>query len=340
MKKFIALLLVVVMCMGLFVGCNKDNGESSQGGTTQAQDPAGDLLKAKEYLYSLFVNASTETATDLEYPARVKGGNIFFEVEWTVEIVSGAGEIKVVPSQNEGFIIVDVPAEAAEDINYKLTATIKGENGATEKLVYEYTVPMFALTSFEEYAAAADDTLVIVQGVVTGILSQSMGDSANGLYFQDADGGYYAYNTTVDPITAGVDIGMTVRVTGVKDTYNGTYEVVNGEIQIIDSNKTPAEPVDFTQIYLNAADLKDATLTTQQSMLVTLKGVEITKQDDKYLKFTMGGKETYIYISSSNCPGTAEEEKTRTFRLALTAATLQTLKNAFALLGIGIPDKM
>ncbi len=36
----------------------------------------------------------------------------------------------------------------------------------------------------------------------------------------------------------------------------------------------------------------------------------------------------------------AEEEKVKTFRLALTAATLQTLKNAFALLGIGIPDKM
>ena len=36
----------------------------------------------------------------------------------------------------------------------------------------------------------------------------------------------------------------------------------------------------------------------------------------------------------------AEDEKTKTFRLALTAATLQTLKNAFALLGIGIPDKM
>ena len=36
----------------------------------------------------------------------------------------------------------------------------------------------------------------------------------------------------------------------------------------------------------------------------------------------------------------AEDEKTKTFRLALTNATLQTLKNAFALLGIGIPDKM
>jgi len=36
----------------------------------------------------------------------------------------------------------------------------------------------------------------------------------------------------------------------------------------------------------------------------------------------------------------AEDEQTKTFRLALTAATLQTLKNAFALLGIGLPDKM
>lgn len=36
----------------------------------------------------------------------------------------------------------------------------------------------------------------------------------------------------------------------------------------------------------------------------------------------------------------AEDEKTKNFRLALTSATLQTLKNAFKLLGIGIPDKM
>ncbi len=36
----------------------------------------------------------------------------------------------------------------------------------------------------------------------------------------------------------------------------------------------------------------------------------------------------------------AEDERTKNFRLALTAATLQALKNAFSLLGIGIPDKM
>ncbi len=36
----------------------------------------------------------------------------------------------------------------------------------------------------------------------------------------------------------------------------------------------------------------------------------------------------------------AEDKKTKNFRLALTNASLQALKNAFALLGIGIPEKM
>lgn len=307
MKKIIALLLVAVMCMGLFVGCGKS--DEGNNGTTKGASQAEELAAAKEYLYSLLVNASTETATDLEYPARVKGGNTYFDIEWTVEIVSGEGEIKVVPSQNAGFVVVDVPSEAATDINYKLTANIKG-NGESVSLVYNYTVPAFALTSFEEYAAAEKGALMIVQGVVTAILSQSYGDSANGLYFQDNDGGYYAYNTTVDPVVAGVDIGMTVRVTGTKDIYQGTYEVVGGEIEIIDSNKNPVEAVDFTELYINAETLKDAALTTQQSMLVTVKGVEITKKDDKYLKFTLAGKETYIYISSSNTPMSKDDENT------------------------------
>jgi arginyl-tRNA synthetase len=36
----------------------------------------------------------------------------------------------------------------------------------------------------------------------------------------------------------------------------------------------------------------------------------------------------------------AGTENIRNYRLALTAATLQTLKNALGLLGIGVPEKM
>ena len=295
MKRLIALLLVTLMCVGLFAGCTEEKNE--------------DLAKAKEYLYSLYVDAAKETATDLEYPARVKGGNTFFDIDWTVEIVSGNGEIKVVPSENTGFVIVDVPNETPEEITYKLTATIKTADGKqTETLTYEHVVPKFTLTSYAEYAAAANGALIVAQGVVTAILSKTYGDSSNSLYFQSTEGGFYAYNLATDPVEDGIEIGMTVRVTGEKDLYNGTYEIVKGTAQIIDSNKTPAAPADWTEVYKNAADLKIAELTAQQSFLVTLKGVEITKQDDKYLKFKLGDKETYIYISSSNCPGTAEEE--------------------------------
>ena len=41
-----------------------------------------------------------------------------------------------------------------------------------------------------------------------------------------------------------------------------------------------------------------------------------------------------------DCKILAEEGDTKQFRLALTAATLQTLKNALAILGIGVPEKM
>lgn len=292
MKKIIALLLTLVLCIGVFAGCAKENE---------------DLAKAKEYLYSLYVDAATETATDLERPARVKGGNTYFDIVWTVEIVSGSGEVKVV-ARDDGFVTIDVPEETPEDIQYKLIATIKDAEGNSESLTYEYTVPQFKLTSFAEYAAAESGTLVVAQGVVTAVLSQSNGDSSNSLYFQDNDGGFYAYNLATDPVADGIEVGMTVRVTGQKDLYNGTYEIVSGTAQIIDSNKAPATPADWTEIYKNAADLKDAALTAQQSLLVTLKGVEITKQSDKYLNFKLGDKETYIYISSSNCPGTAEDE--------------------------------
>ena len=41
-----------------------------------------------------------------------------------------------------------------------------------------------------------------------------------------------------------------------------------------------------------------------------------------------------------DCKILGAEEKEKNFRLALTEATLQTLKNALKLLGIGVPEKM
>ncbi|MBO5480862.1 MAG: InlB B-repeat-containing protein, partial [Clostridia bacterium] len=43
----------------------------------------------------------------------------------------------------------------------------------------------------EEFVAAEDEAAVVVKGVVTGIVNT---DSKHELYFEDADGGYYAYD--------------------------------------------------------------------------------------------------------------------------------------------------
>ena len=79
MKKLIAILLVMAMSLSLLAAC------------APAEEAKSDLTKAREYLYSLYVDAAKETATDLEYPARVKGGDTFFDVEWTVNITAGNG---------------------------------------------------------------------------------------------------------------------------------------------------------------------------------------------------------------------------------------------------------
>jgi hypothetical protein len=102
---------------------------------------------------------------------------------------------------------------------------------------------------------------------------------------------------------------MTVLATGKKDLYNGTYELVEATVEILDSNITPATPVDFTQIYTDAKELTDTALAGKQAMLVTIKGVEITgiNEGQGYYHFKLDGLESYVRFSSSNNCVTPDE---------------------------------
>ena len=61
-------------------------------------------------------------------------------------------------------------------------------------------------------------------------MSKTRGNSANCLYLQDNDGGYYVYNMAEDPDAAGYKPDMSVRVTGSRSTYSGSYEIMNGTV--------------------------------------------------------------------------------------------------------------
>ena len=292
MKKAFLYSLVAVLCLLAVVGCSTSNNTTSE--------PSG-LTKAKSYLYAMYKDKAVATASDYTVVDTVMINGVSYSIEWSSDV--DASSVSFVPGDKH-MVTVDVNEKSPVDVSYTLTATLSDSVGNTETVSFPHTIPAFKESSWAEYKAAADDSTLVVKGVVTGIMSKTKGNSSNCLYIQDGDGGYYVYAMAADPIESGIEVGMTVRVTGAKDTYSGTLEIANATVEILDSGKTEYAPADWTLKYEAATSLKDEALTKEQALLVTIKGVEVTSQDTSsgYYKFKKNGLESYVRISSSVCP--------------------------------------
>ena len=292
MKKAFLYSLVAVLCLLTVVGCSTSNNTTSE--------PSG-LTKAKSYLYAMYKDKAVATASDYTVVDTVMINGVSYSVEWSSDV--DASSVSFVLGDKH-MVTVDVNEKSPVDVSYTLTATLSDSVGNTETVSFPHTIPAFKESSWAEYKAAADDSTLVVKGVVTGIMSKTKGNSSNCLYIQDGDGGYYVYAMAADPIESGIEVGMTVRVTGAKDTYSGTLEIANATVEILDSGKTEYAPADWTLKYEAATSLKDEALTKEQALLVTIKGVEVTSQDTSsgYYKFKKNGLESYVRISSSVCP--------------------------------------
>ena len=292
MKKFLSYLLIAAMAVTALAGCGK-------------KEAGEELTAAKNYLYSMYKDKQGTTPSDFERVSVLNVNGVSYDVDWSVDVKEG---VTIVKGAEVSTIDVNEDTEVA--VPYVLTATIKDAKGANVTVSFNHEVPAYHDTTWAEYAEAASGTVVNCTGVVTGVMSKANGNSSNCLYFQDADGAYYAYNLGEDPVEAGIEVGMTVKVSGTKDVYSGTYEIINAKATIVDENKTEVAAADYTDLYTNAADLKDANLTKAQSLLVSLNGVEITSGDTSngYYKFKLADKESYVRISSSVCPIVADKD--------------------------------
>ena len=291
MKKAFLYSLVAVLCLLAVVGCST---------SSKSTEPTG-LSKAKSYLYAMYKDKAVATASDYTVVDTVMINGVSYSVEWSSDV--DASSVSFVLGDKH-MVTVDVNEKTPVDVAYTLTATLSDSEGNTETVSFPHSIPAFKESSWAEYKAAADDSTLVVKGVVTGIMSKTKGNSSNCLYIQDGDGGYYVYAMAADPIESGIEVGMTVRVTGAKDTYSGTLEIANATVEILDEGKTAYAPVDWTSKYDAATSLKDEALTKEQALLVTIKGVEVTSQDTSsgYYKFKKNGLESYVRISSSVCP--------------------------------------
>lgn len=315
MKKILSIILMLTMLVTLMASCgDKDNSstDSSNTSTSSSDSASADLDAAKAYLKNLYLEAATSTGGDFQRTNVVNVGGVKYTVTWTVEVADNAVSVEK-GTDDKDTIKINVEKPTA-DIPYVLKATITAPDGSKAELSYNYTIPAYKEMSFADYMATEAGNPVLVKGVVSAIIAKSKGNSNNSIYIQDKDGGYYVYGMDLDPVTdLKLEIGMTVMASGEKDIYNGTHEVKSASVEIIDSNKTEVTPIDLTEAFKNATDLKASALVDIQGALVTIKGVEITgisASNDSYYMFKLGALETYVRISSSSCPLSTDDQKT------------------------------
>ena len=163
MKKFIALLTALVMCLTLcagFAAAEDENLNSAKG-----------LL---DFQYKSKTRGKlTATAEDYEVISQLMIDGVVYPITWTTD----SDTIQIVPAE-AGKYLVDVDETNPKELTYTLTATVTAPDGSTLDVSYERVVPAAVLEmSYADIVAAAyaldtDAAMTKAQrlfGVVTSI---------------------------------------------------------------------------------------------------------------------------------------------------------------------------
>ncbi len=121
--------------------------------------------------------------------------------------------------------------------------------------------------TYEEYAAAALDTEVVVETYVQA--KQSWWDNKGTFYTQDPSGAYFIYEMACtqeeyDKLT----VGTKIKVTGTKAEWSGEVEIIDAKFEILEGTWT-ATPVDLT------AEFGKEDLIKRQNQLFAVKGAKV-----------------------------------------------------------------
>lgn len=313
MKKLLAFLVAMVLCLTCFAACGQKQETPNDDGSKPTQ-VVYDVDDAAAYLKNMYKKYLTETETAADYTlvSQVMKGGVVYTIEWSVDNEG----IKVLADTENKQVKIDLDEKTKVDIAYKLTATIKDPDGKTATLTFDLKVPKYVLSSWKDYMAAEAGKAVVVEGYIAAVHSPAEGNKYNTLYLHDVnnEGGYYVYSMASKQDLVkdlGLKKGMLVSVTGTKDIYSGTHEIKDASVTVLDTTVKDLKPLDITATYKNATSLKDKTLTDKLGMLVTIKGVEITDQDlsekSMYLNFKLAGLTSYLRVYATDCPASVTD---------------------------------
>ena len=141
MKKIIALLMAIALCMTMLWGAAVAEDEN--------------LASAKGLLDFWYKNKSrdklTVTAEDYEVPAQLMIDGVVYPVTWKTDVDT----IQIEEAENSKYL-VKLDQNNAKDLTYTLTATVTAPDGSTLDVSYQRVMPaMAAKMSYAQIVAAA-----------------------------------------------------------------------------------------------------------------------------------------------------------------------------------------
>ena len=161
-----------------------------------------------------------------------------------------------------------------------------------------------AVMTYEEYAAAALDTEVVVETYVQA--KQSWWEDKATLYTQDENGAYFIYEMACSAEDyEKLTVGTKIRVTGYKSEWAGEVEIIDGTFEIIEGNYV-AEAEDMTAL------LGSEELINHQNKLVSFKGMTVEASKD-----ANGNDVAFLY----NWDGSGEDGNDLYFNASVNGAT-------------------
>jgi len=242
MKRIIALLLSLLLCMSALAGC---------GGSDDKNDPdpkpvegeKSNLDAAISYLESMYqVGKKSEPMTidmDKDLVSSVVVGGVSYGVSWSVSVSQGPSDsVSIGKSSKENHVLLDLVDASAEEILFTATATAKDSAGKTASISFSYKIPAsafagktdaeivemaYALESGASMESTATLTAKIVQlkapydadyGNITIVVA------VEGLEDKPIE----CYRLKGDKVSNDLCVGDTVTVSGILKNYNGTIE--------------------------------------------------------------------------------------------------------------------
>ena len=210
MKKIVSFLLLLAMVLGCFAGCAPE---------AATEDPG--LIAAKDYLYAMYKDSDAKTAVDYSVVGQVRIEDVVYPITWTVDKTDN---VQITTGENNMVFVKLIPG--TEDINYKLTATLKNANGQEASVSFDHFIPKADGAA----VTLADGTYVILAGNLT--MSSLSADKSYGYPYATevtvADGAVSGY-TAADVLTIkNVDGGFTIQDAQGRYFYlKGTYNSFN-----------------------------------------------------------------------------------------------------------------